>query len=59
MTDELAERIAGALERIAFNLSAEGAIAEELDRIRRRLEEITPTTDGTHRYLRTLDVGRE
>jgi hypothetical protein len=53
MTDELAERIVTALETIAFNLSDEGPIAEQLNQILVVLEEITPETDSGRRYMRT------
>jgi hypothetical protein len=58
MTDELAERIATALETIAFNLSDDGPIAQQLNQILVVLDEITPETDRGLRYLRTLDFGR-
>jgi hypothetical protein len=59
MTDELAERIADALELIAFNLGEDGMLVEQLSLIWERLDEITPEGHGGRRYLRTLDVGRD
>lgn len=53
------ERIADALEDIAFHLSDEGAIGEKLYLIWDRLEDITPEGDRGHRFLRTLDIGRD
>jgi hypothetical protein len=57
MTNELAERVAEALEQIAFNLSDEGPIAEHLAAIREVLEDVTPEGDRGRRFLRTLDIG--
>ena len=59
MTEKLAEAILDALRDIAFNLSDEGSIAEQLYLIRERLDEITPEGDRGRRFLRTLDIGRD
>jgi hypothetical protein len=59
VTEKLAEAILDALRDIAFNLSDEGSIAEQLYLIRERLDEITPEGDRGRRFLRTLDIGRD
>lgn len=56
MTDEIAKDIAAALWRIASQLED---LYEVLDGIQERFDEITPETGGGHRYLRTLDIGRD
>ncbi len=59
MKDDHAERIATALERIAFHLSEDGAVGEALYLIHEMLEEAMPEPgERARRALRTLDIAQ-